>query len=751
MRVDRRHGGSMSHEAQARETSAFGAAAGWEANSGRAAADSGSTYRMPSSRSTRIVPLIFICLFLAERNPARLSACDPNPDPLGLAGPHVLFMNNCTQGTSIVANNAHTRAQAMNPYTPLRDPFGLRITDSDSKLVGATAADPVGDTIYIRGGVYEMPLITVFNRVIFWHEHNIKIKAYPGERVIIRGSTFVPGGPAPNTHCNPIPGQGLCLLNHMFQFWNCDDAVVEGITFVGNTNATVNIAGLPVTGKLFQPYVLRFWECDRLTLRNLSIVDHISINDIGLGRRYLDDLYYAHTEYMARSLTVSYSSGLEMDQVFIDASPDDPSIDNVGDVPWNMIGFITESLLGTPSEPIRIHGCTFKDCTGNAVELSTVVHPQRHVVFERNEIDNWKNGILISGSGLNENLVIRNNRIRYNHCWLPVWANRGYAIQISDCAAVTIANNIIYDAGLDGCGIELVAGLPNATAQTFGITNTSILHNTLYRAGSQGISIWNKANYDGAIPINRITGTRVINNLIYKINPALVNLTNLNNSRRELFLQFPNFEENNGYGNLFWNNLFVPERSDGKSIGSANFGHWMLNGSILGAWQCYATPEMPGCGWHTCAPSAGCEYPTRYKYTGASFNSLQPYAQNNIEATSAAPMFVNPDKANFRLVAGSPAINQAIPLPELLTDFDGVVRAQGGGCTIGAFEFDPPVMGDLTCDSQVTQSDVSAMVLALISPATYSQSYTCLQNGDINQDQKVDGRDIRGFVDIITP
>lgn len=682
---------------------------------------------------------------------SHVQACDPNPDPQGLAGPRVLFMNNCTQGTSIIASNSHTREQAMNPYTPLRDPFGLRISDTNSKLVGATATDPVGDTLYIRGGTYQMPLINVFNRVVFWQEHNIKIKAYPGERVTIRGSTYLPGGIPPHTFCNPTPGQGTCLGNSVLQFAYSADVTIEGIDFVGNTDSTISIAGLPVTGKLFNPFVLDFWQCDRLTLKDVSVMDYISISDIGLGYRYLLDPAYVHTEHMARGLTVSHSTGLKMERVSIDASPDDMTATDQSSVPWDVVGFITESVLGSPSDPIHIHECTFKDIAGNAVELSTVTNPQQHIVFENNVIDSWKCGVQIGGSGLSQHMILRNNKITYNHFKIGSWGNGGYGIKVTNAANITLANNVIHDGGLNGCGIEIIGGHVDITDEFFSISNINILHNTLYRAGSQAISIRNTPNAAGAIPANGITGTRVINNLIYKINPLFAQVSNLNNPKRELHLQFPNFEENAGYGNVFWNNLFVPERGDGLSIGSCNFGHWLMNGGQDGSWICYVSPLTSGCQWNTCPLNAGCEVPTRYKYSGASFNSLQPYVQNNIDATSASPMFVNAADANFHLVSGSPAINNAMPLPEVLTDFDGVVRAQGGGCTIGAFEFDPPVMGDLTCDFQVSQSDVSAMVLALISPAVYSQSYGCLQNGDINHDQKVDGRDIRGFVDIITP
>ena len=53
---------------------------------------------------------------------------------------------------------------------------------------------------------------------------------------------------------------------------------------------------------------------------------------------------------------------------------------------------------------------------------------------------------------------------------------------------------------------------------------------------------------------------------------------------------------------------------------------------------------------------------------------------------SSDPKFVNLGATNFRLLAGSPAIdagvNTGIP-----TDFDGVLRPQGGGFDLGAFEF----------------------------------------------------------------
>src|SRR5262245_25913775 len=176
---------------------------------------------MNSRPSSAMHLFLAFCAFLLSfhsRLPSLL-ACDANPDPLGLAGPHTVFVNNCTEGTSIVASNAYTREQAMNPYTPFHDPFGLHLNASHSKLVGATETDPVGDTVYLRGGTYYMPQITVWNRVVFSGENNISLRAYPGEKVTIRASSFLPGGVPPNTMCFDIPGEYFCTLNHVFQFW----------------------------------------------------------------------------------------------------------------------------------------------------------------------------------------------------------------------------------------------------------------------------------------------------------------------------------------------------------------------------------------------------------------------------------------------------------------------------------------------------------------------------------------------------
>jgi len=58
---------------------------------------------------------------------------------------------------------------------------------------------------------------------------------------------------------------------------------------------------------------------------------------------------------------------------------------------------------------------------------------------------------------------------------------------------------------------------------------------------------------------------------------------------------------------------------------------------------------------------------------------------SNIDNTD--PKFINPSALDFRLQAGSPAIDAGALLTMVLNDFLGIVRPQGAGDDIGAFEF----------------------------------------------------------------
>jgi len=55
----------------------------------------------------------------------------------------------------------------------------------------------------------------------------------------------------------------------------------------------------------------------------------------------------------------------------------------------------------------------------------------------------------------------------------------------------------------------------------------------------------------------------------------------------------------------------------------------------------------------------------------------------------AEPQFVNPDKGDFRLKAGSPGIDAGVTIPEVKTDMRGVKRPQGKAYDVGAYEYSP--------------------------------------------------------------
>ena len=59
---------------------------------------------------------------------------------------------------------------------------------------------------------------------------------------------------------------------------------------------------------------------------------------------------------------------------------------------------------------------------------------------------------------------------------------------------------------------------------------------------------------------------------------------------------------------------------------------------------------------------------------------------HNQNSMQVDPLFVNPAARDFRLQAGSPAINKGVPVAGLTSDFDGTARPLGGAYDIGGFE-----------------------------------------------------------------
>ena len=78
-----------------------------------------------------------------------------------------------------------------------------------------------------------------------------------------------------------------------------------------------------------------------------------------------------------------------------------------------------------------------------------------------------------------------------------------------------------------------------------------------------------------------------------------------------------------------------------------------------------------------------------------------------------------------------------------------------GATGIAGLAFMPdaePLPGDLNCDDIVDELDIAPFVLRLIDPAAYDDQFPdCDSVADINGDSAVNGTDLQGFVDLLTP
>jgi hypothetical protein len=75
----------------------------------------------------------------------------------------------------------------------------------------------------------------------------------------------------------------------------------------------------------------------------------------------------------------------------------------------------------------------------------------------------------------------------------------------------------------------------------------------------------------------------------------------------------------------------------------------------------------------------------------------------------------------------------------------------GGANRVSLLVMVVDLAGDMDCDGFVNNSDIAPFVLALTDPDAYATQYpSCHQtNADMNNDHKVDGRDIQGFVAVV--
>ena len=136
---------------------------------------------------------------------------------------------------------------------------------------------------------------------------------------------------------------------------------------------------------------------------------------------------------------------------------------------------------------------------------------------------------------------------------------------------------------------------------------------------------------------------------------------------------------------------------------------------------------------------------------GSGLSSFVDGVNGNLVGTSESPIdpgFVDPDNGNYRLAAGSSAIdagdNGLVP-SGVITDLDGNYRIAGGTVDIGAYEFGagPVVAGDANCDGRVDGSDVTILAGNWQAGVPEGDPLNVTwRRGDFNGDGKVDGSDV---------
>ncbi len=381
-------------------------------------------------------------------------------------------------------------------------------------------------------------------------------------------------------------------------------------------------------GPLYMPVLLSFSDTTGLELRNLTLEPFQSVNDIGYGNRWPAG---SGKEGWGHAIKLYNADNFKIQNVKI-------TCQNAGEN-YPALQFNGDGLQLDSSRNGVVENSEFKDC--GHIPL-TVRFNSTNVTLQNNVISNVFHTGLASGVGSNHN-IIRNNVIKNYNSKPNDLSNRSHGIELLGESDSLIYNNIVYNGADNGNGISLANSQdPNF----FQNNNNKIFHNTVYSTNYNNLSLASNGLFGSN---NWTNNNQIKNNIFYGIQQYQSEGEFLHG---EIRVYGYDYEGNNGYNNVFETNLVQDFRAGEKPIVSRNFKN-----------------------------------NTYYRYTVAEFNDFS-WASGNLEGN---PLFVNPSGGDFRLQAASPAVNAAPCLSEVSTDFFGATRSNGGGCTIGAIEFDPLV------------------------------------------------------------
>ncbi|MEO8256944.1 MAG: right-handed parallel beta-helix repeat-containing protein [Acidobacteriota bacterium] len=240
--------------------------------------------------------------------------------------------------------------------------------------------------------------------------------------------------------------------------------------------------------------------------------------------------------------------------------------------------------------------------------------------------------------------------------------NLGEHALIGATGSNEVINVVIHGGGTTGlCGYQCSSyGIyikgPNNLVENCDIYDTSGAGMQIYNAtgdSPDGNIIRNNrihditrtGSYDQVWGILAASGSnnQIYNNLIYGINVG-----NANSGNAGIAVS--------GDSNKVWNNTIVNNRNTGIIVGSGASRTEVKNNIVYGS-------------------------------TGSNFinSGSGTVLSNNL--LDVDPLFVNQSGKDFQLQAASPAVNAGSSLTFVTTDLNGVVRPQGSGPDIGAYEY----------------------------------------------------------------
>lgn len=284
------------------------------------------------------------------------------------------------------------------------------------------------------------------------------------------------------------------------------------------------------------------------------------------------------------------------------------------------------------SDHVSVRGCTFADNGRWGVftdfsDYTLIEDSESYGAVE-------EHGIYISNSS--DYPTIRRNRLHHNYaCGLHM---NGDLSQGGDgiISYGLVEANIIYENGLGGCsGINMD-----------GVTDTIVRNNLLYDNHASGISIYRIDGGSGS------KDNRVLNNTIVMAPDG------------RWAINIPDVEDT---GNQLYNNIA--------------YNHHSWRGSIS-----IASPALVGfASDYNALMDRFSVDDGNSRIDFAAWQALG-YDAHSLLSTPQA-LFVNPAASDYRLKAGSPAIDAGMILTEVGEDLLGVSRPSGAAYDIGAYEF----------------------------------------------------------------